>query len=106
MNEELAIIPYEASAQLAVAKASGKNYNVTIGGTTTRIVRDVDFGVIPKTKKPTLYKSGAEIICMGYGLLQQYEIESKIEQYHYKVNYFVKYSQGIRPQKHHHSQIY
>lgn len=80
MNEELAIIPYEASASLAIAKPSGKNYNVTIGGMTTKIVRDVDFGVIPKTKKPTLFKSGAEKICMGYGLLQQYEIESKIEQ--------------------------
>lgn len=42
--------------------------------------RDVDFGVIPKTKKPSLYKAGAEKICFAYGLMQRYYIESKIEQ--------------------------
>lgn len=80
MNESLALTPYNASAELAIAKPSGQNYNITIGGLTTKIKRDVDFGVIPKTKKPTLFKSGAEKICMAYGLLQQYEIETKIEQ--------------------------
>ena len=80
MNESLAMTPYNASAELAIAKPYGKNYNITIGGMTSKIIRDVDFGVIPKTKKPTLFKSGAEKICMAYGLLQQYHIESKIEQ--------------------------
>lgn len=79
--EDNYIVPYNAEAQLAVATAQGEDYLVSCGfGTTAKIVRDVDFGVIPKTKKPTLYKSGAEKIAMGYGLLQQYEIESKIEQ--------------------------
>jgi hypothetical protein len=80
MNEELALTPYNASAELAIAKPAGQNYNITVAGLTTKIKRDVDFGVIPKTKKPSLYKSGAEKICMAYGLLQQYQIESKIEQ--------------------------
>lgn len=75
---DTAIIPYDAysqSAELAIATPKGKNYMVQCGtiGTQT-LKRDVDFGVVPKTKKPTLFKSGAEKICMGYGLLQQYEL--------------------------------
>ena len=72
MSNELAT--YNQTAQLAVATPKGENYEVTCGGGTVLLKRDVDFGVIPKTKKPTLYKSGAEKVCMGYGLLQQYEL--------------------------------
>ena len=65
----------------AVVKASRMNYAVAVpGGGTTILKRDVDFGVIPKTKKPSLYKSGAEKIAFAYGLMQRYHIESKIEQ--------------------------
>lgn len=69
-------------AEQAVAKVSGTNYKVKspIGGEVT-LKRDVDFGVIPGTKSPSLYKSGAEKVCMAYGLLQHYTTESKIEQY-------------------------
>ena len=81
---DTAIIPYDTysqSAELAIATPKGKNYMVQCGTiSTVPLKRDVDFGVVPRTKKPSLYKSGAEKICMGYGLLQQYEIESKIEQ--------------------------
>lgn len=69
---------YEASQALASPK--GKNYKVTAFGAETILKRDVDFGVIPGTKQPSLFKSGAEKIAMTYGLLQQYSIESKIEQ--------------------------
>jgi hypothetical protein len=52
MNESLALTPYNASAELAIAKPTGQNYNITIGGLTTKIKRDVDFGVIPKPRSP------------------------------------------------------
>ena len=66
---------YSANAELAIAVPDGQNYNIKCGNYSTQsLKRDVDFGVIPKTKKPTLFKSGAEKICMGYGLLQQYEL--------------------------------
>lgn len=66
---------YSASAELAIATPQNEDYLITCGtmGQQT-LKRDVDFGVIPKTKKPSLFKSGAEKICMGYGLLQQYEL--------------------------------
>lgn len=78
MNE--ALTTYTAEAVLAIATPKGKNYLVNCAGNNTKLVRDVDFGVIPKTKKPSLFKSGAEKIAMAYGLLQHYTIESKVEQ--------------------------
>lgn len=78
MENEMMI--YEA--EQAIAKASGVNYKVKspVGGEVL-LKRDVDFGVIPNTKSPSLYKSGAEKVCMAYGLLQHFTTESKIEQY-------------------------
>ena len=82
MNEEVtALAPYTAEAQIAIVQPKGKNYLINCGNFGQQTLkRDVDFGVIPKTKKPSLYKSGAEKVAMGYGLLQHYTIESKIEQ--------------------------
>lgn len=65
----------------AIVEAKRMNYEISVpNGTSMILKRDVDFGVIPKTKKPSLYKSGAEKICFAYGLMQRYYIESKIEQ--------------------------
>ena len=77
MAEEL--IVYEA--QQAIAKSQGRGYLIQpfTGGPEIALKRDVDFGVIPRTKKPSLYKSGAEKICMSYGLFQRYDIETAIE---------------------------
>ena len=35
---------------------------------------DVHYGIIPGTDKPTLYKSGAELLCMVFRIAQSYEI--------------------------------
>ena len=77
MKNELII----AEGQRAVVEAKRMNYEVSVpGGAPMILKRDVDFGVIPKTKKPSLFKSGAEKICFAYGLMQRYHIETKIEQ--------------------------
>ena len=69
-------------AEQAVAMTAGKNYKIkTPMGGEAVLKRNVDFGVVPGTKQPSLLKSGAEKVCMAYGLLQHYSIESKIEQY-------------------------
>lgn len=70
----------EYGASMALAKVSGTGYKVTTPSGEVKLERDVDFGLLPKLKKPTLFKSGCEKIVMAYGLLQQYSIESKIEQ--------------------------
>lgn len=79
MENELTV--YEA--QQMIAKAKGTNYLVTspITGSQATLIRDTDFGVIPKTKKPSLYKAGAEKVANAYGLLQHYTIETKIERF-------------------------
>ena len=92
MSEQLMVV--QAEALPAVAKARGSAYVVTSPLTNQEVLlsRNVDFGVVPRTKKPSLYKSGAEKIIMTYGLMCRYEIESKIEQIDAKGNGFFYYS--------------
>lgn len=68
-------------AEMAIAKPSGQNYKVITPHGEVLLRRDVDFGVIPKTTRPTLLKSGAERIALAYGLCQQYEMVEHIEQF-------------------------
>ena len=75
MSENLII--YEAEPALLTPK--GRNYTLNIGNTKTILKRDIDFGTIPGTQRPSLYKSGAEAIAMGYGLLQHYDMVSSVE---------------------------
>ena len=37
--------------------------------------KDVHFGIIPGTDKPTLYKPGAEVLCMAFRIADAYEVE-------------------------------
>jgi len=76
MSNEITV--YEG--QKALVNARRMNYEISVpGGTPAVLKRDVDFGVIKGTKKPSLYKPGAEKICFAYGLMQRYSIESKVE---------------------------
>lgn len=87
MSETSLVLPgspggLNACAEIALVESKGKNYIVHCGnGASAVLKRDVDFAKVPKAKSPSLLKSGAEKICMGYGLLQQYSIESKIERF-------------------------
>jgi len=42
------------------------------------MVKDVDFGLIPGTPKPSLYKSGAEMLCLRFGLSPRIQIIDKV----------------------------
>lgn len=76
-NNELTL--YEAG--MTLSRPKGENYVVTapFTGQQTTLKRDVDFGVIPGTKSPSLYKAGAQKIANAFGLLQHYTVESAIE---------------------------
>lgn len=84
--QELALYSYDA-APLAVEKKprSGDYLISAFGGPPATLRRGIDFGMIyqkdgsPMTKNPTLFKSGAEKVCVSYGLCQRYALESKIE---------------------------
>ena len=76
--------PYQSDfigAEIALATADGEDYLVTTPVGRTRLQRDIDFGVIPGTKQPTLLKAGAEKVAMAYGLLQHYTIEDKFQDF-------------------------
>lgn len=77
MPNELTL--YEAG--MTLSRPKGENYVVTapFTGQQTTLKRDVDFGVIPGTKQPSLYKAGAQKIANAFGLLQHYTVESAIE---------------------------
>ena len=77
MSSEITL--YEG--QKAIVETKRMNYQITApNGATVMLKRDVDFGVIPKTKKPSLFKSGAEKIAFAYGLMQRYYLDTKIEE--------------------------
>lgn len=46
---------------------------------TSAMIRDVDYGVIPGTPKPTLYKPGAEKLCEIYGLAPHFDVVNRVE---------------------------
>ena len=86
MQNEL--IPYSyAQTALSVQRIPrSQDYQISVFGCApTTLQRNVDFGMIRKkngdamTKRPTLFKSGAEKVAVAYGLCQRYAIESKIE---------------------------
>lgn len=77
MSEMLTL--YEAGQ--TIAKAKREDYVVTapFTGKQTTLKRNTDFGVIPGTKQPSLFKAGAQKIANAFGLLQRFVIESAIE---------------------------
>lgn len=79
MSEELIAYSYTPLNEAVTPK--GQNYLVNAGNglPPVKLIRGSDFGVIKGTKKPSLFKAGAEKVATAYGLCQRYSIESKIE---------------------------
>lgn len=75
------LMTYEPS--VAIVTQSGANYTLEIGHgrPPVTLTRDTDFGVIPNTTKPSLYKSGAEKITITYGVAQRYSLDKAIDDY-------------------------
>ena len=73
--------PTLIGADLALCVAEGEDYIVKTPAGRARLQRDIDFGVIPGTKQPTLLKAGAEKVAMAYGLLQHYTIENMYQDF-------------------------
>lgn len=76
-NNELTL--YNAPKTELVAKRN--NYSLVIGNFNDTLVRDVDFGKVPKATKPSLWKSGAEKILLGYGLYYDTQITDSYKDY-------------------------
>lgn len=63
------------------------DYNVTIGNQSFQLKRDTDFGMIKKkdgsniSTRPSLFKSGAEKLLLGYGLYYDVQITDTFKDY-------------------------
>lgn len=77
MPNELTL--YEAGMTLARAKKEDYIVTAPFTGQQTTLKRGTDFGVIPGTKQPSLFKAGAQKIANAFGLLQHFTVESAIE---------------------------
>lgn len=73
------IITYQPKT--ATLKEYRSNYQMEIGNYNSLLIRDVDFGVIPNTSKPTLFKSGAEKVLAGYNLTYDIEVVDSYKDY-------------------------
>ena len=85
MNE-LALYSFDAAPLTVQHKPRSSDYLISAyGGPPATLRRGIDFGMIyqkdgsPMTKNPTLFKAGAEKVCVAYGLCQRYTMESKTE---------------------------
>jgi len=56
-----------------------QRFNAVVEFVRTIMKRDVDFGVVPGTDKPTLLKPGAEKLTTFFGLSKRFQIVEKIE---------------------------
>ena len=79
MSDQNGMVVYGAGKAIVTKERTDYLVSSPFGNGSLLLKRDVDFGVVPKTKKPSLYKSGAEKVCMAYGLMQRYYMESKQE---------------------------
>ena len=86
MSQELALYQFDAAPMTVEKVPHTGNYQISVFGCQPLTLnRGIDFGMIrgkdgsAMTKNPTLFKSGAEKVAVGYGLCQRYQIESKIE---------------------------
>ena len=70
-NENCVVLYNAPKTEIALKR---NNYNVQIGEYQCQLVRDVDFGKVPRAKTPSLWKSGAEKILLGYGLYYDTQI--------------------------------
>lgn len=88
MSEEM--IAYSYTPLNEAVRPKGQNYLVDAGTglPPVQLKRDADFGVIPNTKKPSLFKAGAEKIATAYGLCQRYSIEDRDKNCDGKNNFF------------------
>ena len=73
--------PALMGAEMCLCEPDGINYSLHAPNCDVKLERDVDFGVVPGTKRPSLFKSGAEKVALAYGLLQHYTVENSIEQF-------------------------
>lgn len=73
-QENLPILGVSAPAQINSIEAVGQQAQLIRDLVKREMKENVDYGIIPGTKKETLYKSGAEKICLLFNLAPEFEV--------------------------------
>jgi hypothetical protein len=80
-----------APAYQNALSATTQHYRLMVEFVKVQMVENVDYGVIPGTKKPTLLKAGAEKLCRLFSLRPSYELihfvtdfDKPLFHYHYR----------------------
>jgi hypothetical protein len=76
-NNDLAIVHQSSSMQMMPIKEAQEWYNAFGQFTQSILKKDLDYGVIPGTPKPSLYKAGAEKLRFAYGLTIEFDMIEK-----------------------------
>lgn len=79
MKNEIIEMPHQQSALVNSGRMSAMEV-VAHAAAVQEVMRavmkeNVHYGKIPFTDKPTLYKSGAEVLCMSFRIADKYEVE-------------------------------
>jgi hypothetical protein len=77
-NEQGAIV-HQATVEIApiyqkAIAQTASHYQVMVAFVKAQMQKDIDYGVIPGTSKPTLLKPGAEKLCRLFNLRPSYEL--------------------------------
>ncbi len=87
--EEKALVRHEDDLQMIPLEQAKDWYNQFVQFSKSILKKDVDYGVIPGTPKPTLLKAGAEKLRFAYGLAAEFECIDKTVEVH---NLFIDYT--------------
>lgn len=82
MGQEIAMVAQRETAGLVASEAHRfsvveirQRVNLVQEVMQNIMKRDTHYGTIPRTPKPTLYKPGAEVLCVTFRIAQEYRIE-------------------------------
>jgi hypothetical protein len=80
-----------APAYVKAIASTAQHYRTMVEFVKVQMVENIDYGVIPGTKKPTLLKAGAEKLCRLFSLRPSYELihfvtdfDKPLFHYHYR----------------------
>ncbi len=78
--DDAIILANNALMPALTLQQAAERYNAVVAYVSSNLMKkDVDYGVIPGTPKPTLLKPGAEKLCTFFGLASRFQILTSIE---------------------------
>ena len=86
MNEKNSLMV--APAYQKAMAATTQHYQVMVAFVKAQMTKDIDYGVIPGTRKPTLLKAGAEKLCRLFNLRPHIELLNSVVDFEKPLFYF------------------